>query len=129
MSNPKPDFPAVIKNNIPSITNHPKNIGHSSKRDTNQSRITFQQNISKPHLLSFLHSMYNPIKLSNQSSLNLKKRRENSNKFPHTPMKNTSISSKIKKLPSNRKKTKNFTSTSISTKKLDHIEIQHIILH
>jgi len=31
--------------------------------------------------------MYNPIKLSNQSSLNFKKRRKNSNKFPILPRK------------------------------------------
>ena len=95
MSNPKPNFFIVIKTSIPSITK-PMNIGPSSKRSTNQSRITFQPDISKPHRLSFLHSMYNPIKLSNQSSLNFKERRENSNKFPHSPTENISTNSKTR---------------------------------
>ena len=69
------------------------NICLSSKCSTNQSRITFQ---SKPHLLSLLHSMYNPIKLNNQNSLNFKEHRESSNKFPHTPKENTSTSSKTR---------------------------------
>ena len=146
MSNPKSDFSTVIKTSISLITKQPRNISPSSKRNTNQSRITFQPDISKPHLLSFLHSMYNPIKLSNQSNLNFKKRRESSNKIPHTPTKNTSTSSKTKISPSspisvnfnpvwwkklsfNRKRTKNFTSTSINTKKRDHVKIQHVILH
>jgi len=96
MSNSKPDFSTVIKTSISSITKHTRNISPNSKRSTNQSRITFQPDISKSHLLSFLHSMYNPIKLDNQSSLNFKKRRESSNKFPHTHTKNTSTSSKTK---------------------------------
>ena len=81
MRNPKPDFPTVIKTSIPSITKHSWNI--NSKRNTNQDKITFKPDISKPHLLSFLHSMYNSIKLSNHSS-------------PHTPTEDTSTSSKSK---------------------------------
>ena len=108
---------------------HPRNINPSSKCSTNQGKITFKPYISKPYLLSFLHSMYNFIKLNNHSSLNFKKRRENTNKLPHTPTKNTSTSSKTRispsnpvsvnfnptwwrELPSNRKRTKNFTSTT-----------------
>ena len=96
MSNPKPVFPTIIKISIPSTTKHPQNISPSSKLSTNQDRITFKSNISKPHLLSFLHSMYNSIKLSNHSSLNFKKCRESTNKLLHTPTKNTSISSKTR---------------------------------
>ena len=96
MNNPELDFLTVIKTSIPSITKHPRNISPSSKRNTNQSRITFKPNINKPHLLSFLHSMYNSIKLINHCSLNFKKRRENTNKLPHTPTKNTSTSSKTR---------------------------------
>ena len=99
MSNPKPNFPTVIKTSISSITKHLRNICPSNKRNTNQSRITFQLDISKPHLLSFLHSMYNPIKLSNQSNMNSKKRRKSSNKFSHNPTKNTSTSSKTRISP------------------------------
>jgi len=62
MGNPKPDFPTVIKTSIPSITQHSRNIGSSSKHNTNQNKITFQPDISKLHLLSFFHNMYNPIK-------------------------------------------------------------------
>ena len=47
MNNPKPDFFTIIKTNISSITKHPMNICPSSKRNTNQGRITFQSNISK----------------------------------------------------------------------------------
>ena len=93
MSNPKPDFPIVIKTSIQSITKHPRNISPNSKRSTNQGKITFKPNISKPHFLSFLHSMYNSIKLSNHISMNFKKRKESTNKLPHTPTKNTSTSS------------------------------------
>ena len=96
MSNRKPNFPTIIKTSISSITKHPRNICPSSKRITNQSRITFQPDISKPHLLSFLHSMYNPIKPNNQSRLNFKKCKKSSNKFSHNPTKNTSTSSKTK---------------------------------
>jgi len=39
MSNPKPDFPTVIKTSI--SWKHPKNIGPNRKRNTNQSKITF----------------------------------------------------------------------------------------
>jgi len=60
MSNLKPNFPTVIKTIIQSITKHPRNICPNSKHNTNQSRITFQPDISKSHLLNFLHSMYNP---------------------------------------------------------------------
>ena len=98
MSNPKPNFPTIIKTSISSITKHPRN---NSKRSTNQGIITFKPNISKPHLLSFLHNMYNSIKLSNHSSLNFKKRRENTNKLSHTPTENTSTSSKTMIPPSN----------------------------
>jgi len=145
MSNLKPDFPTVIKTSIQSITKHPQNISSSSKRNTNQGRITFKLDINKPLLLSFLHSIYNSIKLSNHNSLNFKKHRESTNKFLLTPTENTSTSSKtmiplatpsvlILTQPgegnsSNRKKMKNFTITSINTKKLNHLEIQHIILH
>ena len=87
MSNPKPNFPTVIKTSLPSITKHPKNICLSSKRTTNQSRITFQPDISKPNLLTFLHSMYNPIKLNNQSSLNFKKRKKAPINSPILPQK------------------------------------------
>jgi len=96
MSNPKPYFPTVIKTSISSITKQPWNISPSSKRGKNQGRITFKLYISKPHLLSFLHSMYNSIKLSNHRSLNFKKRRENTDKLSHTPTKNTSTSSKTR---------------------------------
>jgi len=96
MSNPKPDCPTEIKTSISSITKHPQNISPSNKRNTNQGRITFKPDISKFHLLSFLHSMYNSIKLNNQSSLNLKKRSKSTNKFSHTPTKNTSTSSKTR---------------------------------
>ena len=96
MSNPKPDFPTVIKTSILSIMKHSRNISPSSKRNTNQSRITFKSDISKPHLLSFLHNMYNFIKLNNHSSLNFKKRKENTNKLFHTPTKNISTSSKTR---------------------------------
>jgi len=85
MSNPKPDFPTVIKTSISSITKHPRNISPSSKCDTNQGRITFKSDISKPHLLSFLHS-----------NLNFKKRRESTNKLLHTPTENTSTSNKTR---------------------------------
>ena len=125
---------------------YPWNISSSSKYNTNQCRITFKPNISKSHLLSFLHSMYNSIKLNNHSNLNFKKHNESTNKLPHTPTKNTSTSNKTRispsspisvnfnqawsrELPSNRKRTKNFTTMSINTKKLNHVEIQHIILH
>ena len=100
MSNPKPDFLTVTKTSISSITKHPRNIDPNSKRSTNQSRITFQSDISKPHLFSFLHSMYNLIKFNKHSSLNFKKRKESSSKFPHTPTKNTSTSSKTRISPS-----------------------------
>ena len=96
MSNPKPDFPTIIKINISSNMKHPRNISPSSKDNTNQGRITFKSDISKPHLLNFLHSMYNSIKLNNHISLNFKKRRESINKLFHTPTKNISISSKTK---------------------------------
>ena len=94
MSNSKPDFPTVIKTSISSITKHPQNISFSSKRNTNQGRITFKPNSSKLHLLSFLQSMYNSIKLINRNSMNFKKRRESTNKFSHTLTENTSTSSK-----------------------------------
>jgi len=93
MSNPKPGFPTLIKTNISSITKHLINIGSSNKHNTNQNRITFHPDISKTHLLNFLHSMYH--KLSNQSSLNFKKCRENFNKFLYIIAKNTFTSSKI----------------------------------
>ena len=96
MSNPNPDFPTVIKISIPSITKHPRNISLSSKHNTNQGKISFKPNISKLHLLSFFHNMYNSIKLGNHSRLNFKKRKENTNKLPHTPIKNISTSSKTK---------------------------------
>jgi len=80
MRNLKPDFLTVIKTSIPSITKHPRNISPSIKRNTNQGRITFKPDISKPHVLSFLHSMYNSIKLSNYTSLNVKKHKESTNK-------------------------------------------------
>ena len=96
MSNFKPNFLTVIKTSISSIMKHPMNICPNSKRSTNQRRITFQLDISKPHLLSFLHSMYNPIKFSNQSSLNFKKHRKSSNKFSHTPTESTFTSTKTK---------------------------------
>jgi len=79
MNNYKSDFFTVIKINISSITKHTRNISPRSKRSTNQSRMTFQPDISKPHLLSFLHSIYNSIKLTNQISLNLK----NAKKAPY----------------------------------------------
>jgi len=146
MSNPKPYFPTVIKTSMLSITKQPWNNSPSNKRGKNQGRITFKLYISKSRLLSFLHNMYNSIKLSNHKSLNFKKRRENTDKLSHTPTKNTSTSSKTiifssspinvnfnptwwRELSFNRKKTKNFTSTNINTKKLNHIEIQYIILH
>ena len=81
MSNSIPDFSTVIKISISLIPKHPRNICPSSKHNTNQNRITFQPDISKPHLLSFFHSMYNSI------NLNFKGRRERSNKFSHTPRK------------------------------------------
>ena len=84
MSNPKSDFPTVIKTSIPSITKHPQNISLNSKHNTNQYRITFKSDISKFHILNFLHSKYNFIKLNNHSSLNFKKRRENIDKLIHT---------------------------------------------
>ena len=93
MSNPKLDFFIVIKTSIPSITKHSLNISPSSKHNSNQGRITFKPDISKPHLLSFLHSMYNSIKLNNHSSLNFKKHTENTNKLSHTPTENTFTSS------------------------------------
>jgi len=134
MSNLKPDFPIVVKISISSITKHPQNISLSNKCSTNQGKITFKSYISKPHLLSFLHNIYNFIKLSNYSSLNFEKRRERTNKILHTLMRNTSTSSKTKispnspnsvnfnpawwrELPSNRKRMKNFTSRSINIKK------------
>ena len=40
-SNPKPDFPTVIKTSISLIPKHQRNICPNSKRNTNQSRITF----------------------------------------------------------------------------------------
>jgi len=61
MSNAKPNFPIVIKTSIPSITKHTLKISPSSKRNTNQGRITFKLDISKLHLLSFLDSMYNVV--------------------------------------------------------------------
>ena len=87
MSNPKPDFPTIIKTNIPLMTKDPRNISPNSKRNTNLGKITFKHDISKPRLLSFLHSMYKSIKLGNYSSLNFKKRKESTNKLPHTPTK------------------------------------------
>ena len=130
MSNPKPDFTTVIKTSISSITRHPRNTSPSSKRNTNQGRITFKPYISKPHILSFIHSMYNSIKLSNHSNLKFMKHREKTNKLSHTPMGNTSTSSKTRISPSsptnvnfnptwqrellsNRKRTKNFTSNQL----------------
>ena len=79
MSNPKLDFITLIKTSISSITNYPRNISSNSKRSTNQNRITFEPDISKLHLLSFIPNMYNSIKLNNYNSLNFKKRRENTN--------------------------------------------------
>ena len=96
MSNPKPDFPTVIKTSISFITKHPRNISLNNKLSTNQGRITFKLYISKSHLLGFLHSMYNSVKLSNHNSLNFKKHRESTNKLAHTPTKNTSTSSKTR---------------------------------
>ena len=146
MSNPKPDFLIVIKTSISSITKHPHNINPSSKRNTNQGRITFKSDISKPHLLSFLHSIYNSIKLSNHSSLNFKRRRENTYKLSHIPTENTSSSSKIK-IPltaplmliltkpgegnSNltRRGQRNLPLRVLIKKNINHVEIQYIILH
>ena len=96
MSNPKLYFPTVIKASVPPITKHPHNLSPSSKCTTNQCRITFKTYISKTHLLSFLHNIYNSIKLSNQSNLNINKRRKTTNKLLHTPTKNTSTSSKTR---------------------------------
>ena len=92
MNNHKTDFSTVIKTSIPSVTKHPRNISSSSKRNTNQGRITFKPSISKPHLLSSLHSMYNFIKLNNHNIPNFKKCKENTNKLFHTSTKNTSTS-------------------------------------
>jgi len=69
MSSPKPDFYTVIKTSIPSITKHPNNICPNSKHNTNQCRVTFQPDISKSQLLSFLKNIYNFIKFNNQNSL------------------------------------------------------------
>jgi len=104
MSNSKPDFFTVIKTIISSITKHPMNICPSSKCNTNQGKVTFE-------LLSFLQSIYNFIKFSNQSILNVNKRRESSNKLPHTPTENTSTSGKTWITPTNinMKRTENFT--------------------
>ena len=96
MSNLKPDFLTVIKTSIPSITKHQQNISPKRKRNTNQCRITFKSDISKPHLLSFLHSMYNSIKLNNHSCLNFKTRKKITNKLPYTPTENTFTSSKTR---------------------------------
>ena len=52
ISNPKPDFLIVINTNISSIPKHQRNICPINKRNTNQSRITFQPEISKFYFLS-----------------------------------------------------------------------------
>ena len=96
MNNPKPNFPIVIKTSISSIMNHRRNISPNRKRNTNQCRITFKPDISKLHLLSFLHSMYNFIKLNNHNGLNFKKHKKSTNKLPHIPTKNTTTSSKTR---------------------------------
>jgi len=133
MSNPKPYFPTVIKTSVPPITKHPRNVTPNSSCTTNQGRITFKPYLTKTYLLSLLHSIYNSIKLSNQSSLNFNKRRKTTNKLPHTSTENTSTSSKTRitsnrtisvnfnpawwrKLSSNKKRKKNFTTMSINTK-------------
>ena len=99
MSNPKPNFLKVIKASSLLITKHPQNISLSSKRNTNQGRITFKSYINKSHLLSFIYNMYNSIKLNNHSSLDFEKCRESTNKLPHTPTENTSTSSMTRIYP------------------------------
>jgi len=64
MSNHKPDFSTVIKTSI----KHPKNICPSSKRNTNQDRVTFQPNISK---IQFLSSIINCCYLSSTTDSKL----------------------------------------------------------
>jgi len=61
---------------------NPRYIGPNRKHSSTQSRITFQLGISKSHFFSFLQSMYNLIKLSNQNNMNFKKRRKSSNILP-----------------------------------------------
>ena len=146
MSNYKPVFRTVIKTSISSITKHPWNISPTSKCNTNQGRITSKSCISKSHLLSFLHSMYNSIKLNNQSSLNFKKRWKSTNKFSHTPTKNTYTSSKIRiplAIPSvliltqpdegnsrlTGREQRTFSLRVLLPKKLNHVGIQNIIFH
>ena len=145
MNNPKLDFPTVIKTSIPSITKHPRNISPSSKHNTNQGRITFKPDISKPYLLSFLHSMYNSIKLNNYSSLkrNAKKTSINSFILPRKIFAQVVRSWYLLAVPSvliltepgegnshiKGRGRKTLPLRVLIPKKFNHVEIQHIILH
>jgi len=81
MRKPKLDFLTVIK----TVFHQLRNIHGTLVLAANATQT--KTDIGKPYLLSFLHNMYNSIKLNNHIGLNFKKRRENTNKLSHTSTK------------------------------------------